>query len=178
MDGPWVCNTLSDPHDSVVESSVTLTTTAQPICASGKMPNFANYFNYVGKAIHLKGLARTTSGATPGNLEFQIMVGNNTANNGQNIASLVAAWTANQSNYTWIFDLWVQCKAIGVSGSLMGHGVTFWQSVGYFPFNGQSPGIVTVDLTQNPLYFSPQVFRSGSTAESVWLFDYFFEALN
>lgn len=179
MDGPWISNYIPVPIDSVAETQVTLTTTLQALVATGRLPNLgANYFGFVGKRVHMKGTGWTTSGATPGNMTIAVLAGNNANNTGVNVASVATTWSASQTNYTFLFDLWIQCRATGASGSLLCEGIVFYQSSGFYPFNFTAPAISTVDLTQNPLYFSPQASRSGTTAEVFRVLDIFFEALN
>ena len=179
MDGPWISTMLDTPINSVAETQVNLTTTLQAMVSTARLPNLGNnYFNYVGKRLHMKATGWTTSGGTPGNMTLAILAGNNANNTGTNVAGVTTTWTASQTNYTFNMDMWVQCRALGVSGSLLCEGIVHYQSSGIYPFNFTAPGITTVDLTQNPLYLSPQFSRSGSTAEVIRVLDIWFEALN
>lgn len=178
MDGPWVTNNI-EPQNYLSGQSIALATTFKAIAPTSLLPNMANYFNYVGKTCHIKWMGRSTSGATPGNIGIGVVYGPNTDNVGATLGSVQSGWTANQANYTWIVDFWCQCKAIGTSGSIVGAGVAFFQSSGIFPFNYNvtAPPITTIDTTASN-YFSLQVYRSGSTAETIQMVDTFFESLN
>ena len=177
MDGPWVNNTL-EPHNTVLSTIITLTTTYKAVYATGALPNLANYFNYPGKMCHIKGMGRTSSGTTPGSIGFGVIIGPNTDNSGTVLGSVQSTWTASQSNYTFIFDFWARCQSIGVSGTISGMGVVFIQSSGIFPINYNTvPTVATFDTTATN-YLSPQFYRTGSTAETIMAMDYFMESLN
>jgi hypothetical protein len=178
MDGPWVSNLLEPHNVGNSLGTVTLTTTAQILCPTNMLPNLANWFNYVGKALHIKGVGWTTTGATPGNLGWSILYGPNTNNVGSNIASVLFAGTNNSTTSTFMFDLWVRCQATGTNGTLCAGGVFFSQSQGLWNFNfSGSPIFTGCDLTTSA-YMSPQLYRTGSTAEQAAILDIWFESLN
>lgn len=184
MDGPfWV--DLRAPHLSTDPASVTLTTTALALLPSANLPVLgSNYFNYVGKVVRMRMFGRISTGATPGNMTAVLYWGTNAAANGTILAQTAAvALTASQTNLTWEWDMLVRCRALGVSGSLMAVGM-FNANVGVLASTLQpvmmpasAPAAVTVDLTQN-FFLSPQFLRSGSTAESIQVHEFIYEALN
>lgn len=184
MDGPfWV--DLRAPHISADIAAVTLSTTAKGIVPIANLPILgSNYFGYVGKIIRMRIWGRMSTGATPGNITAAIYWGTGADANGTVIATTAAtALSASQTNLTWEWDIAVRCRALGATGSLIGHGM-FNANVGLVASTLQpvmmpasAPAAVTVDLTQN-FVLSPQVLRSGSTAESIQVHEFTYEALN
>jgi hypothetical protein len=184
MDGPfWV--DLRAPHISADVASVTLLGTALALVPVANLPALgSNYFSYVGKAVRIRMYGRISTGATPGNLTVALYWGNGTAANGTIIMQTAAtALSATQTNLTWECDMLIRCRALGVTGALIGHGM-FNANVGVIASTLQpvmmpasAPAQVTVDLTQN-FVLSPQALRSGSTAESMQVHEFTYEALN
>ena len=184
MDGPfWV--DLRAPHMSADAASVTLSTTALAMLPVANLPALgSNYFAYVGKAVRMRIWGQITTGATPGNLTVNLYWGTGAAANGTVIVTSAAtALTASQTNLSWELDLFVRCRALGATGSLIGHGMrnanvavisATLQPV-MLPASAAAP--VTVDLTQNYV-LSPQILRSGSTAESIIVHEFIYEAMN
>lgn len=143
------------------------------------MPNLGNnYFGYVGKAIRLRAVGRGTTGATPGSLTAQILAGDGTDNNGLALGGGTVTWTASRTNDTWMWESYVRCRALGTSGSLFAQSWLFYNGTGIFQMNVSSPAATTVDLTAASLYITLQVYRSGSTVETMQLIDFMMEALN
>ena len=164
-DGPFYID--GKPPFSVNNSTTTsLTTVNQNILPSSWLPLLGGYFNFVGKLLYMRCTGVCTSVATPGNFGINFFWGNNTANNGTNIANVGYTWTANVAGAAFQWELWVRCRALGTSGSLFSWGNIFISSTGIINFPFSSPAAVTVDLTANN-YISPQVNRSGSTAETI-----------
>jgi hypothetical protein len=184
MDGPfWV--DLRAPHISADVASVTLAATYKAMVPIANLPVLgSNYFSYVGKAVRIRTYGRLTTGATPGNMQIGLLWGTGADANGTTIAqSAATALTATQSNLTWECDMVVRCRALGVTGSLIAHGM-FNANVAILASTLQpvmipasAPAAVTVDLTQN-FVLSPQFLRSGSTAEALQVHELTFESLN
>jgi hypothetical protein len=86
-------------------------------------------------------------------------------------------WTANGTNNCFFSDIIIRCKGLGTTGTLFGIGLLDISGTGVLPFPASAPSNVTVDLTQ-PFYLTLQTSRSGTTAESLQLYDIFFEAIN
>ena len=184
MDGPFYVDTRA-PHINADIAAVTLAATAKALVPVANLPVLgSNYFGYVGKACRMRIWGRMTTGATPGNMTAQIMWGNGADANGTIIAATAAtALTASQTNLTWEWDIIVRCRALGVSGALIGHGI-FNANVAVLASTLQpvmmpasAPAQVTVDLTQ-AFVISPQFIRSGSTAETMQVHELVFEAMN
>lgn len=184
MDGPFYVDTRA-PHFAADAAAVTLLTTALPLLTNTNLPVLGgSYFGYVGKAVRMKLYGRMTTGATPGNMQAVLYLGNNSAANGTVIAQTAAtALTASQTSLTWDWEILVRCRAIGSSGALIAHGM-FNANVGVVASTLQpvmmpasAPASVTVDLTAAN-FLSPQFLRSGSTAETIQVHEFLFEALN
>jgi hypothetical protein len=170
---------VSDP------ASVTLAATDSALIPVGSLPVLgSNYFGFVGKAVRCTMYGRITTAVTPGNGTFDIYWGNGTSANGTIILSSAAfALTASQTNITWELQFIVRCRAIGTAGTVM--------SVGMANFNpavvastlqtimlpATAPAAVTIDTTLAN-FISPQFKRSGSTAETMQVHEFLFEALN
>lgn len=179
MDGPFYVNVL-EPFVIADASSVTLSGTLQLISPATHMPILGNnFFNYPGKAVRIRAQGRATSAATPGNLSFGFYYGAATNNTGTSMAGVSYAWTANQANTTWVADIWVRCRVIGTSGTLVSGGFFHNQNAGgRFPINPLSLATAaSIDLTAAN-YITIQASRSGSTAETMQLMDYQVEVLN
>jgi hypothetical protein len=184
MDGPfWV--DLRAPHISADVASVTLAATYKAMVPVANLPPLgSNYFSYVGKAVRIRLYGRITTGATPGNMQIGMLWGTGADANGTTIMqSAATALTATQTSLTWECDMLIRCRALGVTGALIGHGM-FNANVAVVASTLQpvmlpasAPAAVTVDLTQN-FVLSPQFLRSGSTAESIQVHEFTYEALN
>jgi len=166
-------------------AAVTLSTTDKALIPVANLPILgSNYFSFIGKLVRLRMFGRITTGATPGNGTVDVYWGSGADANGTIICSSAAvALTASQTNLTWELELFIRCRAMGASGSLFGLGM-FNANVGVLASTLQpvmipasAPAAVTVDLTAANV-ISPQFKRSGSTAETMQVHDFMFEAMN
>jgi hypothetical protein len=180
MAGSFFYNLLL-PHVAVDPTSVTLSTTDLPLVATGYLPPLGNFFTDVGKRLRIEMLGRITTGATPGNLTFDVYWGTNAAANGTILASSAAqALTASQTNLSWMLQLDIQCRAIGngTLGSLLCTGLAMFNEAVVTPHMLIPPSapaaVSSLDLTAAN-YVSVQAKRSGSTAETMQVHrvDYF-----
>ena len=177
MDGPFYVEHLK-PYSVQTQVSVTLTATLQILCPGAVIPQLpANFFGFPGKTVRVRVMGTCTSAATPGNLDFQINYGAATNNTGINIAGVNVGWAANQAGTTYIAEFFIRCRSIGTSGTLIGAGLLFIQNTGLVGMPPFGPTVSTVDTT-TANYLIPQVSRSGSTAETITMFEYTMEALN
>lgn len=184
MDGPfWV--DLRTPHINADVGPLTLATTYKALLPVANLPILgSNYFNYSGKAVRMRIWGRITTALTPGNIQVGLFWGTGADANGTIIAQTsAAALSASQTNLTWEWDIFCRCRVLGSSGSLLAHGMLN-ANVGVIASTLQpvmmpasAPAAVTVDLTQN-FVLSPQMLRSGSTAEAVTIHEYTFESMN
>jgi len=167
-------------------AAVTLSTTDKAIVPAVNMPTLgANYFGMIGKQVRIRVWGRATTGATPGNGTWDIYWGTGADANGTILASSAGvALVASQTSLTWELELFVRCRSLGSSGSLICFGMFNTNSAGVIAAANQPviipaslPAAVTVDLTQN-FVISPQFKRSGSTAETMQAHDFSFEAIN
>jgi hypothetical protein len=184
MDGPFFVDTRA-PHISADVPSVTLATTNKALVPIANLPILgANYFGWIGKAMRHRLFGRITTGATPGNGQFNLYWGSGADATGTIIGSSAAlALTATQSNLSIEFEYIVRCRALGATGALFVTG-EMRANVGVLAGSLQPalipasvPAAVTVDLTAANV-LSPQFLRSGSTAEAIQIHDVVVEALN
>lgn len=176
-DGPFYVDTRL-PDIVATPPAVTLTTSPQILASGAYLPQLpANYFNYVGKTVRVRVQGQATSGTTPGAFIFVWTYGPATSNSGIQLCGSSMVWTASVTNGTFISEIIIRCRAIGVSGSLYAVGTALLQNSGIILLPGTSPAAVAADLTGSN-YITPQASRNGSTAETIQMFDYVFEALN
>lgn len=177
-DGPFYVDTR-EPYTVTLPASVTLTTVLAILCPGSFIPQLpANYFNFVGKAVRVRCAGQATSGTTPGALDFQFNYGSAISNTGSNLCGVNVTWTASVSQAQFIAEAIVRCRSLGTSGTLSSWGYLLLQNTGTVLMPPTGGGtIATVDLT-TANYIIPQCSRSGSTAETIQMFDYSFEALN
>lgn len=173
------------PFISADVAAVTLSTSDLALVPVANLPILgSNYFAFIGKAVRIRMFGRITTAATPGNGTIDIYWGSGASATGTIIASSAAfALTPSQTNLTWEMEFFVRCRAMGSSGSLMTVGM-FNSNVGVVASTLQpvmipasAPTAVTVDLTAANV-ISPQFKRSGSTAETMQVHDFMFEAMN
>lgn len=186
MDGPfWV--DLRAPHMDADVASVTLSTTNKAIIPVANLPPLgSNYFGYRGKAVRMRIWGQMTAVATPGNLGLGLYWGNGTDANGTNIlnvaASAASALTAGTA-LSWEWDIFIRCRAMGATGSLIAHGMfnanpsLIAASLQPLLLPASAAAAVTCDLTANNV-ISPQLAASGSAGTAVVVHEYTFEAMN
>lgn len=167
------------PFAEPIPSAVTLTTTFQALAPPAALPTFPpNYFGWVGKAVRMRMMGILTSGATPGNWAFNHIFGSGANNTGSGLCGItVSSFTANVTNAVWVSEAVFRCRAVGTSGVILAVGWWQIQGVGLFAVPPNNFSTVSLDLTQSGV-ISPQMNRSGSTAESAQLFDVVTQALN
>jgi hypothetical protein len=162
-------------------SVINLTTTYQNLVNFTSMPVFGpNYWQYPGKAIRVRAIGLSTTGATPGTLTFSFLYGPATPGSGTTLAGVSVTWTASQTNMTFIAELQVRCRTLiggGFQGNLLAAGRMLLQGTGLFALPPTGLAVQTVDFAQ-PFCIVPQASRSGSTAESLTVQEIMYEALN
>jgi hypothetical protein len=180
MDGPWY-NEGMPPFQASTAPQVTMTSSNQPLFPNSWLqPNRPGFFDYVGKTIYYKAWGVSTTGATPGNFNLFVYWGNNTASNGTQLGSNAFTWVASLTNVCWSIDLYIRARAIGVNGQLVIYGTLFLGQTGLwmFPFSGTITGVVCDLSRANSNFISPQVNRSGTTAETITPWDMYWQQLN
>jgi hypothetical protein len=184
MDGQFYVDSRA-PFLAADVAAVTLSTTDKALLPIANLPILgSNYFGWVGKNVRIRVFGRITTGATPGNGTLDVYWGSGADANGTIIASSAAvALTASQTSLSWELDLFIRCRAMGSSGSLFCTGMLN-ANVGVIASTLQpvmvpasAPAAVTVDLTVANV-ISVQYKRSGSTAETMQVHEYMFEAMN
>jgi hypothetical protein len=171
---------------SFSQTAVTLATTAKAIVPVLALPVLgSNYFGWVGKACRMRIWGQMTTGTTPGNGIFSLLWGTGADANGTTILTNATAFAlgASQTNLTWEIDCIVRCRAVGTSGSVICHGMMsanvnlIASTLQPVMFPTSAPAAVTIDTTANNV-LSPQFQRSGSTAETMQVTEFVYEALN
>jgi hypothetical protein len=183
MDGPfWV--DLRAPHMSADTSSTTLTTTAVAILPTAMLPVLgSNYFGFVGKAVRMRIWGQMTAVATPGNITAQLFWGTNANANGTSLVATAATALTAGTNLSWELDIFVRCRSLGSSGSLIAHGMLnanvalIASTLQPVMLPASAASATTVDLTANNV-LSPQMIASGSAGSAVIVHEYTFEAMN
>ena len=184
MDGPFWIDTRA-PHMVADVATVTLSTTFKAIVPASAMPVLgSNYFGYMGKAVRIRIWGDITTAATPGNMTAGILWGTGADNNGTVLGqSNATTLSANQALNQFVWDIFVRCRKLGSAGQLIAYGVfgvvplTIASTLQPLMIPSGAQGPTTVDLTQNYV-ISPQIQRSGSTAETVTVHDFIYEAMN
>jgi hypothetical protein len=170
---------LTPPFNAADIAAVTLSTTNKALYTPSNFPVLGGqFFNVIGRKIHIRLFGRMTTGVTPGNLTVGIYYGDGTDANGVLLASSAAvALTASQTNLSWEADFEVHCRSLGSAGTLFATGM-FNANVGVLASTLQpvlipaSAAAVSAacDLTAAKI-LSVQALRSGSTAETMQVHD-------
>ena len=167
-------NDLREPFISSDLAAITPLATAVALYTPSSFPVLGGqYFARPGKALRVRLFGRCTSVLTPGNVSFAIYYGTGASANGVLLASSGAvAWSASQTNMSFMVEVDVTCRTTGSTGSLF--------CTGFAKFNVAAvastlqplliPATAPVvsaacDLTA-ALIISVQMIRSGSTAET------------
>ena len=169
------------PWMVVDSAALTLSTANQALLPLGNLPVLGSNYWWAGKLVRIRMFGRITSGSTSNTVTFSLLWGNGTSANGTVLASSAAiTLVASQTNLSFEMELYVRCRGIGSSGSLLATGKIFFNSavvatfVQLMPASAAAP--VTVDLTAANV-LSPQVLSSVAT-DSITIHDFSFEAMN
>jgi hypothetical protein len=181
MDAPFYQDTRA-PFIIADIASVSLLTTAKAMYPVANFPNLGSNYWWAGKKVRIEMFGRITTGATPGNGQFDIYWGNGTDANGTIIQSSAAfALIATQSAMAWRMILDIHCRTPGAAGGLFLSGQwipnpAVFASVVLIP--ASSPAVsASLDLTLANI-ISVQFKRSGSTSESIQVHDMIYSAMN
>ena len=184
--GPFY-NDYAEPHIGVDPAAVTLAATNKALIPVSNIPLLgAHFFGRVGRKVRIRLFGRITTVLTPGNLTLGLLYGTGADANGVVLASSAAiALIASQTNISFWLEWVVHCRSIGSTGTLF--------AVGRASFNplviastaqpilmpATAPVVsAACDLTSQSLVLSPQVLRSGSTAEAITIHDVEYTPLN
>lgn len=179
-------NDLREPFIASDLSAISPLATAVALYTPSSFPVLGGqYFARPGKALRIQLFGRCTSALTPGNVSFAVYYGTGASANGVLLASSAAvAWSASQTNMSFMVDVTVTCRTTGSTGTLF--------CTGYALFNNAAvastlqplmiPATAPVvsgscDLTAANI-ISVQMLRSGSTAETAQIHQMQVTALN
>jgi len=180
-------NDLREPFIGADIAAVTLLTTDLALYPAANFPVLGGqYFGRIGKKLKIRLFGRMTTGATPGNLVFDVYYGDGTAANGTLLASSLSttALVASKTNLSWMLETTVHCRSLGATGTLFCTGYAL-MNVGLVLSTAQpilipdSAAVVSgsCDLTVAKI-ISVQAKRSGSTAETMQVHDMEVVAMN
>lgn len=176
-------NDLREPSIGADITAVTLAATAKALYPASNFPVLGGqYFARIGKKIKIRLFGRMTTGATPGNGSFNVYYGTGADANGVALMTGTAvALTANQTNLSWMCEVYVSCRSIGSAGTLFCDGWAIFNEgvlVAHQLLPASAPAVSgACDLTA-ALIISVQFLRSGSTAETMQVHDLEVIALN
>ncbi len=185
MDGAFY-NDLRAPFMVADIGAVTLAATDKALYPAAAFPVLGgNYFNFAGKTMAIKLFGRMTTGATPGNITFDVYYGSGVDATGTIIqSSTAAALVANGTNLSWCAEFIIRCTLIGSSGTLFCTGWSEFNvglvlsTVAPILIPASAPATSgTVDLSAANI-ISVQAKRSGSTAETMQVHNMQVIALN
>jgi hypothetical protein len=114
---------------------------------------------------------------------LQVFWGTNANANGTSLAATAATALTAGTNLSWEADIFVRCRALGSSGSLICHGMLnanvslISNTLQPVMIPASAAAAVTVDLTQNNV-ISPQMIASGSAGSAVIVHEFTQEAMN
>jgi hypothetical protein len=110
-----------DPLCSADEAAITLLTTNKALIPTARYNLGTQYFNKEGRKLKIAAFGKMTTGATPGNLVFELLFGTNADANGASLcASAAITLIASQTNIVWGCEFYVQCRSKGAAGTLFG----------------------------------------------------------
>lgn len=179
-------NDLREPFIASDLTAISPLATAVALYTPSSFPVMGGqYFARPGKALRIRLFGRCTSALTPGNVSLAIYYGTGASANGVLLASSGAvAWTASQTNMSFMVEVDVTCRTTGSTGTLF--------CTGFAKFNvaavastlqpllipATAPAVsAACDLTA-ALILSVQMIRSGSTAETAQIHQMQVIALN
>lgn len=181
--GQWFNNALN-PFLAADAASVTLAATYKALLPAQQLPVLGpHFFGFVGKKVRVEMFGRITTVLTPGNVQLALFYGTGADANGVNLAASTAqALIASQTNISWRCQFDITCRSIGSVGSLFVTGLANFGesvSVAHILIPGSAPVVsAAVDLTSATLLLSPQILRSGSTAETAIIHEFTVSELN
>ena len=180
------------PFGSAAFSTISLSTTSlQIVPAVTYSPTGGTSYWWPGKRLRVLVFGTLTTAATPGNFTAEIRLATSDAGGTILATSTAEAMAANKTTVSFTLDSYVQCHAVqsgaAATGKLFAWGV----------FNTDPQGALFTTTAHNPIFLpatapaetasldltvasgiSIQFKRSGSTAETVTVQDYIFQALN
>jgi hypothetical protein len=173
---------LREPHIVVDESAITLATTQKALWAYPRTVLPANYWR-VGKVVKLTAFGKATTDGTAGNYVFGLGYGSSDAP-AVTIVGASVAGTVSQTNITWVAEAYMECRAIGTSGTARLWGrwmpavALLASTLQPYLFPGSAPADSTIDTTvgtNSPVF---ELQRSGAGVWTATTTNLLFEALN
>lgn len=179
-------NDLREPFIASDLTAISPLATAVALYTPSSFPTLpGHYFSRPGKALRIRLFGRCTSALTPGNVSFAVYYGTGASANGVLLASSAAvAWTASQTNMSFMVEVDVTCRTTGSTGTLFCTGQASFNNAAVastlqpLMIPATAPVVsASCDLTA-ALIISVQMLRSGSTAETAQIHQMQVIALN
>lgn len=179
-------NDLREPFVAADLTAISPLATAVALYTPSSFPVLGGqYFARPGKALRIRLFGRCTSALTPGNVSFAVYYGNGASANGVLLASSGAvAWSASQTNMSFMVEVDVTCRSTGSTGTLFCTGfakvnvAAVASTLQPLLIPATAPAAsAACDLTA-ALIISVQMLRSGSTAETAQIHQMQVTALN
>jgi len=179
-------NDLREPFVAADLTAISPLATAVALYTPSSFPVLGGqYFARPGKALRIRLFGRCTSALTPGNVSFAVYYGTGASANGVLLASSGAvAWSASQTNMSFMVEVDVTCRTTGSTGTLFCTGfakvnvAAVASTLQPLLIPATAPAAsAACDLTA-ALIISVQMLRSGSTAETAQIHQMQITALN
>jgi len=179
-------NDLREPFIATDLAAISPLSTAVALYTPSFFPVLGGqYFARPGKKLRIRLFGRCTSVLTPGNVSFAVYYGTGASANGVLLASSGAvAWSASQTNMSFMVEVIVTCRSIGSTGTLFCTGKASFNVLAVAStlqpllIPATAPVVsAACDLTA-ALIISVQMLRSGSTAETAQIHDMEVTSLN
>lgn len=173
---------LREPHIVVDESAITLATTQKALWAPARTILPANYWR-VGKVVKLSAFGKATTDGTAGNYVFEMGYGSGDAPTPLVIGATVAG-TVSQTNVTWRMEGYMECRAIGATGTCRMWAETrpvvalLASTLQPYLMPNATPADITINTTIGTEAVTFQWQRSGAGVWTATTTGLLFEALN
>lgn len=173
---------LREPHVVVDETAITLSTTMKALWVAARTILPSNYWR-VGKVVKLTAFGKATTDGTAGNYVFEMAYGSGDAPTPLAAGATVAG-TISQTNVTWIAEGYMECRAIGATGTARMWGrwmpavALLASTLQPYIVPSSAPADITIDTTVGTNAVTFQLQRSGVGVWTATTTGLLFEALN
>lgn len=173
---------MRQPFQTADQSAVTLSTTMKALWTPARTILPANYWS-VGKVVKLTAFGKATTDGTAGNYVFEMGYGSGDAPTPLAAGATVAG-TTGQTNISWWAEGYMECRAVGTSGTCRMWGT--WRpavallasTLQPYLFPASAPTDITIDTTVGTNAITFQAQRSGAGAWTMTTTSLIMEALN
>lgn len=169
-------------HIVLDESPVTLATTMKALWPAARTMLPANFW-YSGKVCKISAFGKLTTDGTAGNYVFELGYGTGDAPTPL-VAGATVAGTTSQTNISWTAWAFMECRAIGATGTLRMWGrwepavAVLASTLQPYLFPASAPADVSIDTTVGTNAPMFQLQRSGAGVWTATTTNIIFEELN